>query len=249
MEDEVRSSLRLGAQGGVARLAYTGRAFRMLPRLERPCILDIGCGRGRGGPTLELARLSNGLVIGLDIDAPALEVLSGRALEAGLAERVEVLHGSMQEIGLSDRSIDVVWAEGAISAIGFARGLRRWQRLIKPAGFLVVHDMVWLRDDPPRECADQLQGMFPGLCTVEAHLEKIPRQGYKLLWHFCLPEEVWWQDYYGPVADRIQALRAVYAGDVGVRAILNGAQRQVDWYDRCAGWYGSAFFGMQRSRV
>ena len=46
-------------------LKYTKKAFEMLPQINKPRILDIGC--GSGVPTLELARLSNGEIIGIDI--------------------------------------------------------------------------------------------------------------------------------------------------------------------------------------
>ena len=39
-------------------LKYTRKAFRMLSQMDKPRILDIGC--GSGAPTLELARLSQG---------------------------------------------------------------------------------------------------------------------------------------------------------------------------------------------
>jgi len=39
-------------------IKYTRKAFHMLPKLDKPCILDVGCGSGI--PTMELARLSNG---------------------------------------------------------------------------------------------------------------------------------------------------------------------------------------------
>ena len=39
-------------------LKYTRKAFRMLPQIDKPRILDIGCGSGI--PTLELARLGQG---------------------------------------------------------------------------------------------------------------------------------------------------------------------------------------------
>ena len=45
-------------------LKYTRKAFRMLPQMDKPRILDVGC--GSGVPTMELARLSNGEIIGLE---------------------------------------------------------------------------------------------------------------------------------------------------------------------------------------
>ncbi len=43
-------------------LKYTRKAFRMIPGIKNPDILDIGCGSGI--PTVELAKLSGGKVIG-----------------------------------------------------------------------------------------------------------------------------------------------------------------------------------------
>jgi hypothetical protein len=56
---------------------------------------------------------------------------------------------SMFEIDLPDASLDVLWAEGAIFIIGFERGLAEWRRLIRPGGFMAMHEMCWLRFDPP----------------------------------------------------------------------------------------------------
>ena len=50
---------------------YTRKAFRMLPKLDKPRILDIGCGSGI--PTIEIARLSKGEIIGIDIHQPSLD--------------------------------------------------------------------------------------------------------------------------------------------------------------------------------
>ncbi|HJX03327.1 MAG TPA: class I SAM-dependent methyltransferase, partial [Dehalococcoidia bacterium] len=54
-------------------LKYTRKAFQLLPQLDHPRILDIGC--GSGVPTLELARLSNGEIVAVDNDAGALQIL------------------------------------------------------------------------------------------------------------------------------------------------------------------------------
>ena len=65
-------------------LKYTRKAFRMLPQMDKPRILDIGCGSGVS--TLELARLTDGEITGLDIDQNALDRLK-RKIETGRWEK------------------------------------------------------------------------------------------------------------------------------------------------------------------
>jgi len=52
---------------------YTRKAFKMLPKCKSPHILDVGC--GSGVPTIELAKISDGHIIGIDIDVTSLNLL------------------------------------------------------------------------------------------------------------------------------------------------------------------------------
>ena len=81
---------------GPGRNAYTRKAFKMLPQLDKPRILDVGC--GPGGPTLELARLTQGDVTGLDIHQPYLDELMEKIEWAGLSDRVNAVKGSLFEM-------------------------------------------------------------------------------------------------------------------------------------------------------
>jgi SAM-dependent methyltransferase len=230
--------------GGRGRSQYTRRAFGMLPVLDAPRILDVGC--GSGGPTLELARLSGGQVIGLDVHEPSLDTFARRMEEAGLSDRVQAVNCSMSDMGFRDESFDVIWAEGAIFVIGFQRGLEAWRRFIRPGGFLVVHEMVWLRSDPPPEIYDCWKGRYPGIRTVAENLEQIPACGYGLVGHFALPEDAWWAEYYGPLEARVRELREKYVGDSRALAVLDREQREIDLFKQYQRWYGSAFFVMQK---
>ena len=230
---------------GPGRDQYTARAFKMLPKLELPRILDIGC--GPGGPTMELARLSGGHVIGMDIHQPYLDRLSQKIEEAGLSDRVEALNCSMFEMPFPDESFDIIWAEGSIYPIGFERGLKEWRRFIKPNGFLVVHEMTWLRPEPPQEISDYWKELYPGIKTVAENMALIPNCGYDLIGHFTLPEDAWWTEYYGPLEDRIRTLRNKYLDDTEALAMLNEEQREIDMYRKYQQWYGSVFFVMKRS--
>jgi len=231
------------SRGSPARLAFTRKAFQMLPELDRPRILDMGC--GRGGPTLELARLSNGQVIGLDIDQAALDELARRAGEEGLSARLQVVRGSMLEFEFPDESFDVIWSEGSMWVLGFERALKEWQRFIRPRGFLVVHEMAWLRPDPPSEIRDCWQLVYPGIRTVAEYVEQVAEHGYELLGHFALPEDFWSVDYYNPMMARIGELRTKYAGDRAAESILDREQRAVELYKKYSKWYGSMFLVMR----
>lgn len=211
-EDDLRASLN----------KYTRKAFRMLPKLVKPRILDIGC--GSGVPTIELARLSDGQIIGLDIDQSALDKLEKKIEEEGFADRVKTVKCSMFEMDFADESFDVIWAEGSISRIGFERGLREWRRLLKLKGYLVVHGEMK---------------------NIKKKLEVIPECGYDLLGYFPLGEDVWWIEYYGPLKKRVQELSAKYAEDPEALRVLDKKRNEIAMVKRNPRDYCSVFFVMR----
>jgi SAM-dependent methyltransferase len=229
---------------GSGRDHYTERAYRMLPPLHKPRVLDIGC--GPGGPTIELARLGGGEVIGIDVYQQYLDQLQAKIDASGLNDRVRAVNRSMFDTGYPDGSFDVVWSEGSIYIIGFERGLREWRRLLRPAGFLAVHEMCWLEPDPPEEIADYWRRMYPAIATVDDNLRVIEGCGFRVLGHFTLGEDAWWPEYYGPLEERIAKLRTKYAHDAGALTQLAEEQREIDLYRKYNRWYGSVFFVLQR---
>ncbi len=246
MSRDILSEIRdnLSAEGS-GRTRYTRKAFRMLPGLEKPRILDIGCGAGE--PTLELARLTQGELVGIDVDQPALDRLKIKIEKAGLSDRVKALNCSMFNLNFPDGSFDILWSEGSIFNIGFERGLKDWRRLLRPKGFLIVHDMVWLRPDPPKEIYDYWKSLYSGICTVPENVAQIASSDYTLVGHFAMPEDVWCVLYYGPLEQRIRELRVKYANDPRALQVLDKEQREVDMHKKYYRWYGSAYFIMQKS--
>jgi ubiquinone/menaquinone biosynthesis C-methylase UbiE len=224
---------------------YTRKAFQILPKLDKPRILDVGC--GSGVPTMELARLSNGEMVGLDINQPLLDILARNIEKAGLSDRVKAVKCSMLDMTFPDESFDVIWAEGSTFIIGFERALKEWRRFLKPKGFLVVHEMIWSRPDPPQEAYNYWKGLAAsGIRTVPEYLEQISGSGYDLIGHFTLPEDAWWIEYYVPLENRIQELRLKYIDDPKALVILDKEQREIDIARKHHEWCGSAFFVMQK---
>ena len=202
---------------------YTRKAFQMLPKLEKPRILDIGCGSGI--PTIELARLSDGQIIGLDINQSLLDKLNKKIEEEGFTNRVKTVKCSMFEINFPDESFDIIWAEGSISRIGFEKGLKEWKRLLKPNGFLVVHDEIK---------------------NITKKIELIPNCGYNILGYFPLPEDAWWIEYYGPLEKRIQKLSIKHAEHPEILRILDKKKEEIEMIKKNPRNYGSVFFIMQK---
>ena len=226
------------------RLDYTRRAYGMLPEFDNPKILDIGCGEGE--PTIELAKLSNGLITGLDVDKKALDKLKIKIEEKDLSNRIKILNMSMLDIDFPDESFDIIWAEGSIFFVGFEEGLKNWRRFIKHKGFLVVHEMCWLRPNPPDELRVYWEKIYPGISTVKENLEKIPKCGYLVIGHFQLPEKAWWDLYYGPLQGRVFALMEKYLENPWAIAVLEKEQKEIDLYRKYSKWYGSAYYVMQK---
>jgi len=194
---------------------YTRKAFRILPEMKTPCILDIGC--GTGVITIELAKLSDGKITAVDNDQSVLDRLAAKIKKAGLAERVNVRKCSMLNMGFPAASFDIIWAEGSIAVIGFERGLREWRRLLKTGGFLVVHDE--LGDSKKKQ-------------------KQISACGYKLINHFILDENAWWNEYYAPLEKKLSEFEINSTRD----------QREISDYKRDPEQYRSVFFIMNKTR-
>lgn len=240
---EIHTDLSREGPGGDA---YTKKAFQMLPKLDEPRILDVGC--GPGGPTLELARLTSGHVVGLDMHPPYLDRL-GEAIEAaGLSDRVEAVYGSMFEMAFPDESFDIIWAEGSIYIFGFERGLTEWRRFLKPEGYLVANEVTWLRPDPPAELSAFWQENYPGIKTIPENLSLIPACGYEIIGHFVLPEDAWWVDYYNPLEKRLQRLREKYSDDPKALEVLGVEQAEIELFRKYHEWYGAVFFVMRKEK-
>ncbi len=89
----------------------TRKAFKMLKDLP-PCphILDIGCGPGM--QTIELARISGGEIVALDIYQPFLDRIMKNARDQEVADKIKTINKSMFDMKIEKKSFDIIWAEG-----------------------------------------------------------------------------------------------------------------------------------------
>ena len=202
---------------------YTRRAFQLIPKIDRPRILDIGC--GSGVPTFELANLSDGKIIGIDIEQPLLNIVNELVEKRGLSSRIKIINCSLFNINFPNDYFDILWSEGSINIIGFERGLKEWKRLLKQEGYLVIHD----------ESKD-----------LQNKIDQISKLGYKLIEYFQLPKDAWWLEYYGHMENKLKNL---YKNDETHQSLLKVIKRceiEIKDYKRSPDNFNSAFFVLKK---
>jgi len=168
-------------------LKYTRKAFESIPERDKPRILDIGCGMGM--PTLELAKVSNGEVTGIDIDQGALDKLNLKIKQEGLSERVKVFNRSVYDTKFEDGMFDIIWEEGVIHLLDLTRALTECNRVLKLNGFMVTGEATnW----------------------ASRKLKNFPKFGFKLFKQIPWERKCWWTQYYSPLEEKINILRKKY---------------------------------------
>lgn len=168
-------------------LKHTRLAYRLLPSLEQPRILDIGCGLGQ--QTMELACLSGGEVAGIDIDHSAVSRLQQRIDQANVGDRIRVIHISLFNNKFDDDCFDIIWEEGVLHLLDASKSFAECRRLLKPNGYLVMHETIlWF----------------------ESSQKKLQDFGFKLMDDHILPKHFWWTNYGAPLEDRIRTYRGVH---------------------------------------
>ncbi len=219
----------------------TAKALGCLPPLRADQqILDIGCGPGK--QTLELARRCQASILATDVHEPFLKTLDHHLAQAGLAHRVTTQVADMGDLPFANASFDLVWAEGCIFIIGFAKGLAQWKRLIKPGGHLVLSELTCVSNDLPAELREFC---FPDSSedpSLEGRRNAIADAGYTVLHQFPMPREGWWEGYYVPLQEQLDAFERKYAGNPDALAVSQRSRLEIELFLRYEHLYGYTFY-------
>lgn len=210
------------------------------PLPATPQALDVGCGPGRASLVLAEA---GARVTAVDTHEPFLRRLRAVAAERGLADRIATERHSMAELPYPGGSFDLVWSEGAAYLMGVDAALASWRRLLRPGGVLVVTDVGWTVPEPAPETRAFWAEGYPAMRTPAATAEAARAAGYAVVATYLLPESDWWDEYYTPLAARIDGWPDP---DPATTAVLAEQRAEIELRRDHPGDYGYTGFVLRR---
>jgi SAM-dependent methyltransferase len=239
--------LHLAAQRqGPGGEAQTRRAIELsgLSTQRHLKVADIGC--GTGASTLVLARDLDAHIVAVDFLPEFLDALRSRAARAGVADRIDTLHASMDALPFEPGSLDALWSEGAIYNIGFENGVRQWRRFLKPGGILAVSELTWLTATRPAELEQHWHGQYAEVDTASSKLAVLERHGYAPIGYFVLDEACWLDAYYRPMQQRFAAFLARHGSSDAARAVVAAEASEIALYERHRAFVSYGYYVARR---
>ena len=206
-------------------------------------IADIGC--GTGASTLTLAEHLNADITAVDLFQDFLDVLNADADKRGVANKITTLAGSMEDLPFEEGSLDVIWAEGAIYNMGFAKGVEYFKRFLKPGGILAASEITWLTDERPAEIQKHWDSEYPEIATVSDKVKVLEAHGFILKGYFPLPQYCWMDNYYTPLENAYDAYLDRHNSD-DARTIIESEKIEVSLYKKYQNYYSYGFYIAQK---
>ncbi len=165
-------------------LKYARDAFKFLPKMKKPRLLELGCGSGL--LTIELAKLTNGDIIAIDIDQVLLDRLIKKIKVRNLTNRITTQRMDLLKNYFPDKYFDLIWEAGVVHIIGFKKSFEACHRILKDGGYLVLGEAIK---------------------TMDKNQDLITKCGFDLIKQLNWPEGCWWTDYYEPLERKIKQIR------------------------------------------
>jgi len=221
------------------------RMIRDASRLDTgSAVLDLGA--GYGGSARRLAATRGCSVTCLNISETQNNTNRSKNRQAGLADRIRVLHGSFDDIPAPPNSFDVVWSQDAIlHAVDRRKVLVEAFRVLKPGGEMIFTDPMQADDVPDgvlQPVYDRLD--LPDLGSMRFYREAAQAVGFEVVDQIDLVGNL--RTHYDRVREELEARRGELEQKSSAEYLarmLVGLRNWVDAADR-----GHLAWGIQRFR-
>jgi ubiquinone/menaquinone biosynthesis C-methylase UbiE len=211
--------------------------FSKLELRPDPTILDVGCATGMS--SIELAKLSRGNIVSLDINQTFLDILEERAKAEKLSNRIKTINQNLFTMEFEEGTFDVIWAENVLFVKGIRGALKSWRRFLKEGGYIVFSVIVQLKADAPDDAMNYWERVYPAMKTPSKIEMIIKEQNCILIDTIPIPASETMTYCYIPLEKRIAEMREAYRTDKKAISYLDLNQEEIDIIRK----YGSEFYG------
>lgn len=223
--------IRVASERTVARMAA------MLPELG-PDSRVLDAGAGYGGAARWLARETGAHVVCVNISETQNALNRKKTAEQGLQDKVQVLHGSFDDLPAEDSSMDVVWSQDAfLHGADRSKIIAEAARVLKPGGSLIFTDPMQADDAPRDRLAPILARIhLPSLGSVAFYRQAAKESGLEEAGVDALPHMlgVHYASVRQSLRERRDALTARGVSEDYIDRMIAGLGHWVDGADR--GW-------------
>lgn len=238
--EEAEEEIATASERTVAAMAarYLGQ---LTPQTE---VLDVGA--GYGGAARWLARKYGCHVTCLNLSEAQNERNRAMSAAQSLADRIQVVDGSFEEIPAADHSFDLVWSQDAILHSGRReRVLEEVDRVLKPGGEFIFTDPMQADDCPAGVLQPVLERIhLDSLGSFAFYRQQAKRLGWEELDLFDLTPQL--VTHYTRVRQELAKRREELAGKVSEEYIDRMIQGLGRWVD--AGDNGHLAWGIMHFR-
>ena len=148
---------------------------------ENSKVLEIGCTNGFS--SLEINKLTNCKVIGIDINRNSVENANARILENGLdPKRISFEYGNVENLRFNDSEFDLIICGNAMSFVSDkSKAIEELKRVLKPNGFISIVP-IWYLDKPDEKIISRVNEElgFEINCTYEKDWSLYDKWGLEL---------------------------------------------------------------------
>ena len=131
-------------------------------------VLEIGCTNGFS--SLELNRLTNCKIIGIDINKNSVANANKRIKEYKLdGNRIKFEYGNAEKLQFNDEEFDLIICGNAMSFVHDKnKSIKELKRVLKPNGFISIVP-IWYKENPNKEIISKVNNElgFEITCTYE----------------------------------------------------------------------------------
>ena len=233
---------------GPGSIETTRKAFSNLKDVpSNPKILDIGAGTGMS--TIELAKISGGSIIAIDVISDYLAKLK-KKMDIEYIQNITTKIMSMDDISFPEEFFDIIWSEGSSFIIGIEQALKYWRKFLKSRGYLAISDLIWFNRNAPEDLKEFINRIYEGLPKMldnKQVLNLIEKYGYQLIAKFKLNEKRdWWDNLYIPLEKSIPKFRVKYKDNNKFLAMLDMNVEEIEYFKKYSDLYGYMFYIMQK---